>query len=189
MLELIAAIDERIAVALQASLAPWMLCLASLVSGWHAAWPLHAATLGLGLLLWRKGERWACWLLPAVPLAALLNHILKHLIRHPRPGPAGLALQTDYGFPSGHVAHAAAFYGVLALLVVLRSKRRSTGIAAVLVAASMVALVGSSRLALGVHHFSDVVGALVEVALWLAGYAWLTRSHWQAGLRARCGSP
>jgi undecaprenyl-diphosphatase len=73
---------------------------------------------------------------------------------------------TDYSFPSGHTLSAVVFYGGVALVVWSLFGRRA-GLATVGVAAIIALAVGVSRIYLGYHFLTDVVGAI------LAGIAWL----------------
>src|SRR5205823_14113617 len=75
----------------------------------------------------------------------------------------------SWSFPSGHAMGSLIGYGMLAyVLVVLRFHRRSTQISVLLGAALLIMAVGVSRLYLGVHYFSDVVGGYAAGLLWLA---------------------
>jgi undecaprenyl-diphosphatase len=76
------------------------------------------------------------------------------------------AVLPDYSFPSGHTMNALVFYLALALIAWSIAGRRA-GLLAVLVAAVIVLGVGVSRIYLGFHYFTDVVGGV------LAGLAWL----------------
>jgi undecaprenyl-diphosphatase len=95
------------------------------------------------------------------PLAFLLNEVAKSLMRHPRPTEAIVALPQSFGFPSGHSAAASALFLTLALLAT-GAERRSGPRRLLIGAALLVAvLVAWSRVYLGVHYFSDVVGGLL----------------------------
>jgi len=97
-------------------------------------------------------------LLAAVPL---MEDAMKVLVRRPRPpGP-----EAGWGFPSGH-AMAAMALAVLALGAAWPSLPGRAKLAALAAAASGVAVVGLSRVALGAHWMSDVVGG------WLFGLAY-----------------
>ena len=102
--------------------------------------------------------------------AGVLTEALKLVIRRPRPPEAMLFLNTEsWSFPSGHAMGSLVGYGMLAYLaVVLWVKRPRLKGALVLGAALLVAAVGLSRLYLGVHYFSDVVGGYAAGVLWLA---------------------
>jgi undecaprenyl-diphosphatase len=72
------------------------------------------------------------------------------------------------GFPSGHVLSTTAFCGFLVFLCFTLLKP-SAGRNAMLVALTLlIALMGLSRISLGQHWFSDVMGAYLFGSLWLA---------------------
>jgi len=100
----------------------------------------------------------------------LLDAMLKLMIRRPRPPYAARFLpHYSWSFPSGHAMSALIGYGMLAyLLVVLWTHRRSAQITIVLGAAVLIVAIGLSRLYLGVHYFSDVVGGYAAGVLWLS---------------------
>lgn len=77
---------------------------------------------------------------------------------HPtlRPGYAWAIGGSGYGFPSGHVAGATIAWGGLAAAVGVGTRRGRW-----LIAAAIVALVGTSRVLLGVHFVADVIGGLI----------------------------
>jgi membrane-associated phospholipid phosphatase len=95
------------------------------------------------------------------PLAFLLDSAIKLLVRHPRPTVAMIALPPDYSFPSGHAVAASALYVTLALLAA--GVERRAGPRRLLIVSGLVvaALVAWSRVYLGVHYLTDVVGGLV----------------------------
>lgn len=134
-----------------------------------AAGVLVPLVLAAGLAWrWRRGTWRPLGLLAGAAAGAWMVQVaVKQLVERPRP-PAGLALShaTGFAFPSGHATDAAAVYGILAVLLA-RSGRRAARVAAWAAAAGLIALVGLSRLYLGVHWLSDVVaGAALGIA-WL----------------------
>ena len=127
--------------------------------------------LGVGLLLAARRQ----WIVLAGWLAAfagggLLDVVLKLAIRRPRPPYAGAFLHHDtWSFPSGHAMGSLIGYGMLAyVLTLLWIHSRGGQIAVVLGAALLVVAVGLSRLYLGLHYFSDVVGGYAAGVLWLS---------------------
>ena len=124
--------------------------------------------LVLPLAFWcwdkRRGVRLGLLLL----LSAYLNGVLKDLLDQPRPSPARvkvLATETNSGLPSGHAQNSMVVFGYLAAQV----RRPRTWILAGLV----IFGVGLSRIYLGVHFPSDVVGGWLVGAGLLALYLWL----------------
>lgn len=110
-------------------------------------------------LLWRKNYRTAGHVLAATILTAGSIWVVKHLIHSPRPW--GILANTEtYSFPSGHVGLATTFYFGLLLLLgkAYQLKRRWM---LYLLAGTIVTLIGISRLYLGAHWFTDVLGSLL----------------------------
>jgi membrane-associated phospholipid phosphatase len=127
--------------------------------------PLVVAA-GLGWR-WRRGSWRPLALLAGAAAGAWVVQVaVKQLVERPRP-PAGLALShaTGFAFPSGHATDAAAVYGMLAVLLA-RPPRRPTR-AVVGATVGLIALVGLSRLYLGVHWLTDVLAGMVLGAGWI----------------------
>lgn len=143
---------------------------------WGAVSDLHrprgivaATALALALLLWRRERVVALWLLCVVAGGAALNDALKHAVQRARPGDAALSLvQTDFSFPSGHVANSTLLYGALALLFIGRVPSRTLRGLLWLAVMAAVATVAASRLVLGAHYPSDVLAGAALAIAWLA---------------------
>ena len=129
--------------------------------------PIMAAILAY--FVWRHGDHyWVFSLALAVPGGLLLNVFLKHLFNRSRPSWDDPLLTLDSSsFPSGHTAGATLFYGFLAAYMVWRMKNSAARALAVLGCALMIALVGFSRIYLGVHFLSDVLAAVSISTVWL----------------------
>ena len=97
---------------------------------------------------------------------ALASALIKELVGRGRPALGQLA-GLDTSFPSGHSAGAAATFAACALLL---GRRRSPRTQAVLtgLGVGIAIAVGASRVLLGVHWFSDVIGGLVLGWAWFA---------------------
>ena len=123
------------------------------------------ALLGLvfaGLLLvQRRAMLCAAWILTLLG-GGLLNLMLKALIRRDRPELAEAVVDASgWAFPSGHAMGATIAYGMLAFLI-LRLFGRSPyvwNLTVVWLATTLALLVGTSRIVLGVHYFSDFSSA------------------------------
>lgn len=129
----------------------------------------------LGLLVAMLLALRRCWLLffgwvAAFGGAGVLDALLKHIIRRPRPPYAAAVLHSNsFSFPSGHAMGSLIGYGMLAyLLVVFSADRWQMRLAILSTAAFLILAIGISRLYLGVHYFSDVVGGYAAGALWLS---------------------
>src|SRR5262249_5365834 len=99
--------------------------------------------------------------------ALILDPVLKSLVGRLRPVVAHpVAHGIGNSFPSGHALGSIVCYGAV-LLVFLPAARGRWRTAFIAVTVALVALIGISRILLGVHYLSDVVGA------WAVGIAWL----------------
>jgi len=100
--------------------------------------------------------------------AVLLYDLVKHLVARARP-PARFEVGyrfSGFAFPSGHAAQGLAVWGMLALLTAgAMPKRRYVPF---VVALLIVLLVGTSRIYLGAHWLSDVLGGYALGGLWLS---------------------
>ncbi|MGE5829146.1 MAG: phosphatase PAP2 family protein [Micromonosporaceae bacterium] len=119
------------------------------------------------VLLTRRRYRIAAYLAVTAIGAPVLDPALKALIGRLRPVvPNPIAFGGGNSFPSGHALDSLICYGALVLVflpaVPPRGRRALLG-----AVGTLVALIGVSRVLLGVHFVTDVIGA------WCAGIAWL----------------
>ena len=139
-------------------------------SGSALAWQI---VLGLTViwLLWRRLPRLALFVAITAIGSSLLNTVVKTEVHRLRPVLAHpVAHEPGSSFPSGHAQAAIVGYAVL-LLVFLPVLHGLWRRAAVTFAVLMVLAIGFSRIALGVHYLSDVVGGFVLGAAWVAAMA------------------
>ena len=102
--------------------------------------------------------------------AVALNVLLKQFVQRPRPDGFRLIAETGYSFPSGHSMVAMAFYGLLAWMVWHYERDRFVRWLCVIGFGLVIALIGISRIYLGVHSASDVIAGFCVSLIWLALY-------------------
>jgi len=95
------------------------------------------------------------------PASFLLDDVLKLLFQHPRPTEAIIAIPDSYSFPSGHAVAASALYITLALIAAQGERRQRPRRILLWSGVAVALLVAWSRVYLGVHYFSDVIGGLL----------------------------
>ena len=140
----------------------------------------HAAVIGLVVLLllvWRRCRSLALVLLVATVARPLVEWTLKALVDRPRPDLQRLVEGEGPSFPSGHPMAAIALWGLLPPVVALFTHNRRLWWWSAGLSVGIIVLVGMSRVYLGVHWFSDVVGALVLGSLYLLVVQWLLDWH------------
>ena len=136
----------------------------TMVGGARGMVPL--CLLALGVLLARRRWRAATFVALAYGGAVALDALAKAAFRSARPHLwVSPAPETGYGFPSGHAMGSMA---LLAALVILAWPTRGRWLA-LLVGAAAVTAIGLSRLYLGVHYPSDVLGAWAAALAWVIG--------------------
>ena len=95
------------------------------------------------------------------------NFIVKNIIRRDRPIDINLIIENGFSFPSGHSMVSFAFYGFIIYYVYCShlSKLWKTIIISILTL--LVLMIGLSRIYLGVHYASDVIGGFVLALVYL----------------------
>ena len=103
-----------------------------------------------------------------VPGGMLVHHFIQIIVHRHRPFRHSEFLDLGgYSFPSGHTMAATLLYGLLTVFAILLWKGWRWRMLAILGAVSAIGLVGFSRIALGAHYLTDVIGAIVGGASWL----------------------
>jgi membrane-associated phospholipid phosphatase len=149
---------------------------------------LALALAAIGLLAAKGRRREALFVGAALGGSLVANGAMKVFFHRPRPALAWAHVLPDYSFPSGHSMDSLVFLIALAL-VIWRILGVRPGVAAIVVASALSLVIGISRIYLGYHYLTDVVGGFAAGILWLAVVVGAFRggSAWQ-GRRARGAS-
>ncbi|SBT52608.1 phosphatase PAP2 family protein [Micromonospora narathiwatensis] len=169
--------------------------LMSLWTDVFAPGPLRIATGAVAAWLFlRRARGLASWVVTTMTVGGLLGVALKLLVGRPRPELLHpVARASGLSFPSGHALNATLAAGVMLLVFLPFTRDRRPLRWALWTGAGLVAVVtGVSRIALGVHWTSDVVGGwLLGLALLAATTAafraWRTRTGHRPARIAREG--
>ncbi len=168
----IVALDVRIASLLSAFRDPTLIRVFTIVTafGYWGVIAILAVTVSSVLLLLRKPL-----FVPGLWLALIGNQLavglLKITFARPRPAMAVYA-ESSLSFPSGHSAVSVAFFGFLTYVLI--RERIGPSVVSLLLGATLVFLIGLSRIYLLEHYLSDVLNGYLVGALWALLGIWLT---------------
>jgi undecaprenyl-diphosphatase len=129
----------------------------------------------LGAFLYFRRMRMAALLGITMTGMAVLDEALKLSFHRPRPVAFFGATPGSYSFPSGHAFGALCFYGVLAAILTPRVRGKTAKWGMWSAAVFLIAMIGFSRIYLGVHYPSDVIAGYAAGAVWVAAIGFLDR--------------
>jgi len=167
--EFLLGLDSQVAQWLHAHATPCVTTAMLTISALGSGRAVTVIALGLALF-WVWHRAWERLLVVAltVPGGALLNALLKHAFRRARPlFDDPLLVLTTYSFPSGHAMAATVLYGLLAVSAMRHLRQGRSRMLVASVAGVVIVLVSFSRLYLGVHYLSDVLGGMAVGVVWL----------------------
>lgn len=109
-------------------------------------------------------------------IVTIINQILKHIFKRSRPTEFRIIDESGYSFPSGHSMVSMAFYGYLIYLVYKNIKNKYLKWILIIVLSILIILIGISRIYLGVHYTSDVLGGYLLSLSYLVLFIHITNS-------------
>ncbi len=139
-------------------------------------WRAAVLVIISGIVVWRCLGRLEGSLVPLAALITFINDALKIAINRPRPTPDLVIVyiaEMGNSFPSGHAFFAVVVLGLLAYLVVTHQSRRGLRVLILSVFLILILWIGASRVYLGVHWASDVIGGYIVGSLFLVAETWL----------------
>ena len=166
-------VDIAITREFQENQSPWLSTIMVAVSYIGNNWPLSVGLILLAAIIFWMVRLYleAVMVVVVSAVSALLNVSIKLLVDRPRPNSHLVdVIQHANGvsFPSGHVMSYVAFWGLLfSLGVILFTGRYWWRIALLVISGLFVVLVGPSRIYLGDHWASDVLGGYIFGGVWL----------------------
>lgn len=91
----------------------------------------------------------------------LINQLLKFIVRRNRPIGINLIEETGFSFPSGHSMVSIGLYGTIIYLICTSKLKKSLKIALSIAMSFLILMIGISRIYLGVHFTTDVLGGFI----------------------------
>lgn len=126
--------------------------------------PLVLITLAV-LSLFSKDKKYPKLIISNLVLSFGINQILKRVIRRSRPNILRLTTESGFSYPSGHSMVSICFYGLIIYLLYksnIKYKKIYISILSI-----FILVIGISRIYLGVHYFSDIIGGYLFGLLYL----------------------
>lgn len=133
----------------------------------HLGSAVTLITLTIAFILLLKNRRDAKYIAINLVLVFLLNRILKFIIARPRPEILRLVTEDGYSFPSGHAMVSMGFYGFLIYLIYKKIKDKKIKYPLILFLSLLILFIGISRIYLGVHYATDVIGGFIIAIIYL----------------------
>jgi len=160
-------VDLRVQKAVESILTPAIIRFMVVVTSLGGVALMTLFTLLLGGALWGR-RRWVHLfeLLVAVPLGAAAMLAMKGFFQRTRPVEALLDVR-GLSFPSGHAFISMVFFGFVIHLLLRSRLSPAWTVGGTLVSLVLIALIGTSRVYLGVHFLTDVLGGYAAGFLWL----------------------
>lgn len=100
-------------------------------------------------------------------ISSLSNLVLKRFINRARPDLEHLVTVESLSYPSGHAMAAMAFYGFVAYLFYKFKIRKAIKYPVIFILGALILSIGVSRIYLGVHYPSDIIGGFTAGAIWV----------------------
>lgn len=98
------------------------------------------------------------------------NFIVKSIIRRDRPIDINLIIENGFSFPSGHSMVSFAFYGFIIYYLYHTDLKKPLKYSLIAILSLIIFLIGLSRIYLGVHYASDVIGGFLLAFIYLVIY-------------------
>lgn len=127
-------------------------------------------TITILLLIIVKNKKIGLLTLTNLVTITILNQVLKFILRRPRPTEFRIINETGYSFPSGHSMISMAFYGFLIYLIYKNIKNKYLKTTIIIILSLLIIAIGISRIYLGVHYVSDVIGGFLISISYLIVY-------------------
>jgi membrane protein DedA with SNARE-associated domain len=150
----------------------------TLLANWQIILSMAVTLAIVFFLIKKRAYLYTLW--TVVVGAQALDSLAKITYGRARPESA-LFVENSYSFPSGHSTMAVAFYGYLAYIFLRTREGKKKKINVIIAAFLLIFLIGFSRMYLGLHFLSDIIGGYLLGALWLivaiSIYEWTVYRH------------
>ena len=129
--------------------------------------PIILILLSLVILLICKDKKMGLIIIINLLVSILLNIIFKGIIQRDRPLEDFLITESGYSFPSGHSMVSMAYYGLIIYFIYKKIKDKRVRNVLMILIGLLILAIGFSRIYLGVHFASDVIGGFLISIIYL----------------------
>lgn len=163
---------QRVALYISPALTKGMILISNL-----GQWFIYLPVALLFLIIPRSRIKIGLPVSISITVSALLNTCIKQLFALARPEINRLVIESGYGFPSGHAMNGTVFIGLCVYLFIRYSYIRPLKIVIFLFSSLFMLLMGLSRIYLGVHYFTDILGGYLAGAALLSTVIYLLQKR------------
>ena len=142
--------------------------IAKVITNFGSAVFVIALTITLIIVI--KNKKIGLSIFLNLSFVTILNQLLKRILQRPRPNEFRIREDTGYSFPSGHSMVSMAFYGYLIYLIYKYVKNKYIKWGLITLLSILIVSIGTSRIYLGVHYTSDVLGGFLIAVSYLIIY-------------------
>ena len=131
----------------------------------------------LSLFIFRNKKINICIILNLLGIFILNNVLIKNIIARDRPTGINIIEENGYSFPSGHTAISTVVYGYLIYLIYNYVSNKKLKYVLISILSIIILIVGLTRIYLGVHYTSDVLGGYLLGISYLLIFTYVTRNY------------
>ena len=139
---------------------------------------LFVVSACVALLVFMKNKKIAGTIFGSVAISTIVNIVIKSIFRRPRPEVRRLVEEKSFSFPSGHTMAAVTLYGILIFFVMRSKLNKNVKIAISILLGLLPICVAVSRIYLGAHFASDVMGAVITSTALLLVETYFIRKYY-----------
>lgn len=110
-------------------------------------------------------------------ITVFINQVLKHIIQRPRPNFTHLVEENGFSFPSGHSMAAFSFYGLFIYLIYKSNINKKIKILLITLLSLLIIMIGLSRVYLGVHYITDIIGGFTMSLIILISFTSFVKKY------------
>ena len=122
------------------------------------------------LIIFMKNKKIPIYMFFNLVFAFIINELAKNIFLRSRPIGINLIDETGLSFPSGHSMVGLSFYGFIIYILIKNMKNKKLKNTFIILLILLIITIGFSRIYLGVHYFTDIIGGFLLAIIYLNIY-------------------